>query len=208
MRGDLRREEGVARFSGEQGEDIEHEQLCREALGGGDSALAAGFGGEGDGGFVRHGRGGDVGDGDGLVTGGVSLAERGEGVSGLTGLRDDEDGGILQRFFGAVAVLAGVFDIDGDPAEIFNEQLRNHAGVAAGATGGDDDVALERGEPGTNGTAGIVAEGTIGDVTMQRLGQRGWLLVDLAEHPVRVGAGGRLNRICHEGSSSNLIVSV
>ena len=111
----------VARDGAHEGEEIEVEELRGEALGGGDGALAAGDGGEGDGGFALHGGVVDVGDGEGFVADGVGLAEGGEGVGGFSGLRDDHDGGVGEGLLGAVGVLAGVLDVDGDAAEVFDE---------------------------------------------------------------------------------------
>ena len=65
----------------------------------------------------------NVGDGEGLVAGGVGFAERGEGVGGFAGLRDDHDGGVGERVLGAVGVFAGVLDVDGDAAEVFEDEL-------------------------------------------------------------------------------------
>ena len=59
----------VARHGAHESEEIEIQELRGEALGGGDGALAAGDGGEGGGGFARHGGVVDVGDGEGFVAG-------------------------------------------------------------------------------------------------------------------------------------------
>ena len=41
------------------------------------------------------------------------------------------DGGVGPGIVGAVDVFAGVFDVDGKAAQLFDRQLGDHAGVAA-----------------------------------------------------------------------------
>ncbi len=130
MRLQLFGRERLLRRSCEQGENLLDHQLRGEALGGGDGALASSLGGHGEGRLAGHGGILDVGDGQGQVAGIMGFAQRGQGVGGLTGLGDDDDGSILPRLLGAVAVFAGVFDVDGDAAEVFDADLGDQSGVA------------------------------------------------------------------------------
>ena len=196
---------GVARDGGHEGEDVEIEQLRGEALGGGDGALAAGDGGEGDGGFALHGGVVDVGDGEGLVADGVGLAQGGEGVGGFAGLRDDHDGGVGEGLLGAVGVFAGVLDVDGNAAEVFDDELGEQAGVAAGAAGGDHDLGVDALEPLEEGAALVGAELAAGYISVYRSIEGSGLFEDLAEHPVSEGGG--FGRCGHGGAFlSKLII--
>ena len=119
----------------------------------------------------------------------VGFAERGEGVGGFAGLRDDHDGGVGEGLLGAVGVFAGVLDVDGDAAEVFDDELGEQAGVAAGAAGGDDDLVVDVLEPLENGGAGVGAELVAIDVSVYRGGEGSGLFEDLAQHPVSEGSG-------------------
>ena len=75
------------------------------------------------------------------MSGSVGFAQGRERVGGLAGLRDDHDGTAAAVLLRAVGVLACVFDVDDDSAKVFEQQLADKAGVAAGTAGGDDDFA-------------------------------------------------------------------
>ena len=64
----------------------------------------------------------------------------GDGVGGFTGLGDEEaeHGGVGDGV--AVAVFAGVVDVDGEAGEALDHELAGEAGVPAGAAGGDGDA--------------------------------------------------------------------
>ncbi len=69
----------------------------------------------------------------------LAFSQRSERVGRLAGLRDYDDAWVLQRVRRAVAVLAGVFDIDGESGEIFEHDFAGESGVAARSAGGDYD---------------------------------------------------------------------
>ena len=185
--------EAAAGSSGEEGEKVEDEELGGEGLGGGDGFFDSGAGGEGAVGERGHGGGGVVGDGDGGGVAEAGFAECFEGVGGLAGLGDDEDAAGGGSMGGAVDVLAGVLDVDGEVGELFEEELADDAGVAAGAAGGDEHGVLS-GEGVAGGEEGVVAEaGGVGEGG-EGLGEGGGLLVDLAEHGV--GEGHRRGTSC------------
>ena len=134
---------------------VEDGELAGEALGGGDGELFAGAERERDGGFAGHGRGWDVGDGEGFLAVGLSFAEGGQGVGGFAGLGDDDYGGFVGGGWGgqngicrtgtAAAVFAGVLDVDGEAAQVFKRDLGDETSVAAGAAGSNEDLALRAG---------------------------------------------------------------
>ena len=82
----------------------------------------------------------DVADGDGLGAVGDHLALRGEGVGGFAGLGDEQAEGVGVGDGVAIAVLAGVVDVDGDAGEALDHVLAGEGGVPAGAAGGDVDL--------------------------------------------------------------------
>ena len=134
--------EAVTLMGERESEEVEDGDLGGEAFGGGDGDFFAGVGKEGGVGLAGHGGAGDVGDGDGVDAAGGGGLEGGEGVGGLAGLGDDEDGGVEDGIGDAVVELAGVLDVHGDAAEVFEDDLGEHAGVAAGAAGDDDEAVV------------------------------------------------------------------
>ena len=64
----------------------------------------------------------------------------GDGVGGFAGLGDEEAdfGGVGDGV--AVAIFAGVVDVDGEAGEALDHELAGEAGVPAGAAGGDGDA--------------------------------------------------------------------
>ena len=95
-----------------QGEEEERDELRGEGLGGGDADLRAGVGVDRSVGFASDHRADDVADGDGLRALGDHFALGRDGVGGLAGLGDEQAkrGGIGDGI--AVAVFAGVVDLD------------------------------------------------------------------------------------------------
>jgi hypothetical protein len=87
---------------------------------------------------------------------------------------------------GAVDVLAGVLDIDGDSGKVFKKDLADESGMAAGAAGGDEQ-ALFTDEGLKGGAKGVLAK-TVGlGIGGEGFGNGARLLEDLSEHGVRKG---------------------
>ncbi len=179
--------DGSADLGEVEGEDEEGGELGGEGLGGGDADLGAGVGGDGALGFAGDGGADDVADGEGLGAFGDELALGGDGVGGFAGLGDEEADGVGVGDGVAVAVLAGVVDVDGEAGEAFDHELAGEAGVPGGSAGGDGDLAgvlevgfgdLHGGEVDAAGFEGDAAEGGVADGA--------GLLVDLLEHEVLV----------------------
>ena len=91
-------------------------------------------------GFAGDGAADDVHDGQGAVAAAFRLAQGGQCVGSLAGLRDDEQDGIALERRVAIAELVGEFDFDGDMGEFLDEILAHESGVPARAAGGDDDA--------------------------------------------------------------------
>ena len=142
----------------------------------------------------------------------LRLAQGGERVGGLAGLGDGDDDGVAVDRRVAVAELAGVFDLDGDARELFQQVLAHEGGVVAGAARRQDDalhlaqparVDVEAAEVG--GRVGLVEPAAQG--VLDRLG----LLVDLLEHvvfvdaPVRLGGLG-FDRVQGRGDALAVVV--
>ncbi len=123
-----------------EGEQEERGELRGECLGGGDADLRAGVGVDGAVRFARDHGADHVADGHGLGAERDHLALRGEGVGGLAGLRDEQAQGIAIRDGVAIAVFAGVVDIDGHAGEALDHVFAGEGGVPAGAAGGDVDA--------------------------------------------------------------------
>jgi hypothetical protein len=84
----------------------------------------------------------------------------------------------------AAAVFAGVFDIDGEAAEVFEENFRGEAAVAARATGGNQDFACGV-SPGGEATGYFGLELVVVEIQSNGSRERVGLFVDLAQHLVR-----------------------
>ena len=125
------------------------------------------------------------------MAGAVGFAEGGKGVGGFARLRDDQDARVAGGLFGLVGVLAGVFNVDGNAAEVFDGELGDHARVTAGTAGGDQDFTAGGVQPGSNRSDDVGAKAVRTDITVEGGGQGGGLLMDFAEHPVRVRCGVR-----------------
>ena len=115
----------------------------------------------------------------------LRLAQGGQRVGRLAGLRDGDDDGVAVDRRIAIAELAGVLDLDRDAGELLEQVLADQGRVVAGAAGGQDDalgpaqllrVEVQAAEVG--GGVGLVEPAAQG--VLQRLG----LLVDLLEHVV------------------------
>ena len=133
--------DGSADLREMQREDEERGELGGEGLGGGDADLGAGVGVDGAVGLAGDSGADDVADGEGLGAFGDQLALGGEGVGGFAGLGDEQADGVGVGDGVAVAVLAGVVDLDGEAGEALDHELAGEAGVPAGAAGGDVDLA-------------------------------------------------------------------
>ena len=132
--------DGAALLGEVEGEDEEGGELGGEGLGAGDADLGAGVGGDGALGGAGDGGSDDVADGERLGTFADELLLGGDGVGGFAGLGDEEAevGGVGDGV--AVAVLAGVVDVDGEAGEALDHELAGEAGVPGGAAGGDGDA--------------------------------------------------------------------
>ena len=173
-----------------EGEEIEHGELAGEAFGGRDGALDAGGERHGDVGLLRHGGGSGVGDGEGAMAAAAGGAERGEGVGGFSRLRENDDAGMAALGAFAKTVFAGVFDIDGEAAEIFENDFGGEAAVAARSAGGDEDFAGGIGPGGERcGDGGIQI--LFLEISGEGAAEGGGLLVDLAQHFMREGVASR-----------------
>ncbi len=89
---------------------------------------------------------------------------------------------------GAADVLAGVLDIDGQAGEFLEEEAADDAGVTAGAAGRDEQAVLA-GERVQGGREGFFVEASAAGEGCEGFGQGCGLLVDLAQHGVRIGSG-------------------
>ena len=86
----------------------------------------------------------------------------------------------------AATVLAGVLDVDGKAAEIFEENFAVKAAVTAGAAGGDEDFARSVG-PVREARGNFRLQRLTGKIKMQSALERLGLLIDFAQHGVREG---------------------
>ena len=170
-----------------EGEEEEGGELGGEGLGGGDADLGAGVGGDGAGGVAGDGGADDVADGEGFGAEAGELGLGGEGVGGFAGLGDEEADGAGVGEGGAVAIFAGVVDVDAEAGEALDHELAGEPGVPGGAAGGDGDLGagtellggdLEVGEEDAAGFERDAAEGGVADGA--------GLLVDFFEHEVLV----------------------
>jgi len=179
--------DGSARLGEVQREDEERGELRGEGLGGGDADLGPGVGGDGSAGAAGDGGADDVADGEGLGSFVDELGLGGDGVCGLAGLGDEQADGVGVGDGVAVAILAGVVDVDGETSEALDHELTCESGVPGGAAGGDGDLRgaadvvgceVEVIEKDLSGVEGDAAEGGVADGA--------GLLVDLLEHEVLV----------------------
>ncbi len=146
-----------------------------------------GVGGDGSAGAAGDGGADDVADGEGLGSFIDELGLGGDGVCGLAGLGDEQADGVGVGDGIAVAVLAGVVDVDGEAGEALDHELPGESGVPGGAAGGDGDLGgaadvvggeVEVVEEDVAGVEGDAAEGGVADGA--------GLLVDLLGHEVLV----------------------
>ncbi len=138
-------------LSFEQSDEEENLELAAKAFCCGNGFFDTGGEGHGYVGLAGHGGVGGVGDGEDFSATGFDFAKGGESVRGFSGLGDDDDGGAAEGDTAAGRVFAGVFDVDGQAAEIFEEDFCVEATVSAGAGGGDKDFALFIGPFGESG---------------------------------------------------------
>ena len=179
--------DGAADLGEVEREDEESRELRGEGLGGGDTDLGPGVGGDGSVGSAGDGGADDVADAEGLGSLVDELGLGGDGVGGLAGLGDEQADGAGVGDGVAVAILAGVVDVDGEAGEALDHELSGESGVPGGAAGGDGDLGgvadlvvgeVEIVEVDVPGVEGDAAEGGVADGA--------GLLVDLLEHEVLV----------------------
>ncbi len=132
--------EAAAQLAELEREQEERGELRGESLGGGDADLRAGVGVDGAVGFARDHGADDVADGDGLRAEANHFALRGERVGGFAGLGDEQAEGVAVGDGIAIAVFAGVVDVDGQTREALDHVLAGEGGVPTGAAGGDVDA--------------------------------------------------------------------
>ena len=132
--------EAAAELAELEGEQKERGELRGEGLGGGDADFGTGVGVDGAVGFAGDHGADDVADGDGLRAERDHFALRGEGVGGFAGLGDEQAEGVAIGNGIAIAVFAGVVDVDGQAREALDHVLAGEGGVPAGAAGGDVDA--------------------------------------------------------------------
>jgi hypothetical protein len=118
-----------------------------------------------------------------------AFAQGRQRVRGLAGLRKHQHAGMAHIRLGiaaAATVLAGIFHIDGQAAQVFKHDLGSQAAVAAGAGGGNQNFALGNGPAGQQG-GNVRFEGVVGQIKPEGVAQRQRLLVDFAQHLVIEG---------------------
>ena len=86
----------------------------------------------------------------------------------------------------AATVLAGVLDVDGKAAEIFEENFAVKAAVTAGAAGSDEDFARGVG-PVREARGNYRLQGSARKIKIERALERLGLLINFAQHGVREG---------------------
>ena len=174
----------------------ERGKLRGECLGGGDADLRAGVGVDGAVGFAGHHGPDHVADGDGLRAEADHLALGGQGVGGFAGLGDEQAQRVAVGNGIAIAVFAGVVDVDRQAREPLDHVLAGQRRVPAGAAGGDVDAGgvgeflvadLHLAQEDLAGVERDAAQGGVAN------GAR--LLPDFLEHEVLVAALFRLDGI-------------
>ncbi len=92
---------------------------------------------------------------------------------------------------GAAGVFAGVFDVDDQAGEVFEEDFGSETGVTAGAAGGNDKVRVLAQKRGYGGEGLIANSRNIAgevEIILERSGDCCGLLVDLLQHVVAEAA--------------------
>ena len=177
-------------------EQEERGELRGEGLGGGDANFGAGVGVDGAVSFARDHGANHVADGDGLRAERDHLALGGESVGSFAGLGNEQAQGVAIGDGVAIAIFAGVVDVNRKAGEAFDHVLAGERRVPTGAAGGDVDaggagqfvvVDLHFAEEDVAGVEGDAAERGVAD------GAR--LLPDFLEHEVLVAALFRLDRV-------------
>ena len=122
----------------------------------------------------------DVADGQHFVPAPPGLAQAGEGVRRLAGLRDGQHGRV------AVAKFAGVFDFNRQVRKLLEQIFAHEAGVPARAASGNHDL-VDRAQLGGGEVQAAKLGGrfVVVDAPPQRVLNRARLLEDFLEHVVR-----------------------
>ncbi len=124
------------------------------------------------------------------------LALRGERVGGLTGLRDEQAEGVAVGNGIAIAVFAGVVDVDGQAGKALDHVFAREGRMPTGSAGGDVDA--------RRGGKLVVADfhfaeedfaGVERDAAQGGVANGARLLPDFLEHEVLVAALFRLDRV-------------
>ncbi|KAI3475145.1 hypothetical protein L1887_63506 [Cichorium endivia] len=110
-------------------------------LGGGDADLGAGVDVDTAVSLARHGGADGVDDAETEGAALEAVAEREDGVGGLTGLRDKDADVVTEDGRLAVEEVRGELDRDGDLGELLKDGTGGEARVVRGAAGGHDDSA-------------------------------------------------------------------
>ncbi len=164
-------------------------ELRGEGLGGGNADFRAGVGIDGAVSLARHHGVNHVADGHSLGAEGDHLALRGEGVGGFAGLGDEQAERVAVGDGVAIAVLAGIIDIDGQAGEALDHVFAGLRGVPTGAAGGDVDAG-GGGQllVGDLHLAQVHFAGIKRDASQRGVGNGARLLPDFLEHEVLVAA--------------------
>ena len=154
--------------------------------------------------FLGHGRVAAIGDRRGLQPTGTRFAQSGQSIGGFSGLRDDDDGRIVQRVGRAIAILAGILHIDGEAGNVFQHDFAGQSGMPAGSTGGNNNAFVTE-QRAVGGQHGLARQSPVLRVIGERVGQGLRLFKNLAQHKMwklSCGVeGGRVSRINRHRSS-------
>ena len=177
----------AARLPEAQGQQVERDELRRERLGRRHPDLGAGVGVDGAVGLAGGHAPDDVADGDAPGAPGAGLAQRGQRVGGLAGLRDRHGQGARADQRLAVAELRGVVDVHADAGQRLDEELADQAGVPRRAAGQDPHLVDRAQRRVRHLQLAQVDAGVLGrDPSEHRLLERAGLLEDLFQHEVLV----------------------
>ena len=175
----------AARAPERDGETGEHGQLAGEGLGGGDADFGTRQRRRDQFAFARDGRGRHVDDRKNVLAFALGIAQRGQRVRRLAGLRDDDGEPVaLHRRF-AIAEFGGDIDVHGQARETLEPVTRDQPRVIGGAASGQrhavQRLGVERQFEGQRDLAAGHVE-VMGERAADDLG----LLVDFLRHEMTV----------------------